>query len=424
MTDFAELHSHLYGCLTVDDLYFLAERNTPRWQIFVDSWTKAHGTPPVMDGLMDPSNRRILEKHYHFKSASDFPKFQACFDLIIALSSTEPEELREIALRVAAREPAVHAEYRQLLSPFLPMDDFKARMKALALAFEESNRLNPKKTAKLAVSIPRRIDRANEYWIALQDLLQEDAVSRQIVGVDFCAQEEGNPPSAIAPLLASIQSFNTQHPDRALAILYHVGESFADKSVESAVRWIVEAARLGCHRLGHAIALGIDPEMFSLSTRQEIVRERMDQIQFELSELDSLQSAGLELEPDALKVELEQLERCGTESVTITYDSKRVRNLKLFQDWAMQEIKKTPAIIESCPTSNVRIAAIQGRHPIHRFLEAGIPVVIGADDPGIFDTDLPGEFQILESWGISAEEIAKLKARSLEVTSEKLVRRA
>ncbi|MBL8019311.1 MAG: hypothetical protein JNM27_06580 [Leptospirales bacterium] len=427
MTDFAELHSHLYGCLTVDDLYFLAKRNTPRWQIFVDSWTKAHGSAPIMDGLMDPSNRGLLEKHYHFKRASDFPKFQACFDLIIALSSTEPEELREIALRVAAREPAKHAEYRQLLSPFLPVEDFKARMRALALAFEESNRANRGKIARLAVSLPRRIDRAREYWKALQEIMEEEAVARQIVGVDFCSQEEGNPPQAIKPVLEEIHAFNRANPDKALAILYHVGESFSDKSVESAVRWIVQAARFGCHRLGHAIALGIDPQMYGGTTRMEILSERVDQIRFELAEIESLNAVGIKLDPASLKAELSMLEKQMVERpdelVPIRYDEQRLANLRAFQDWAMQEIRKTTAIIESCPTSNLRIAAIQGRHPIHRFIDADLPVVIGADDPGIFDTDLPREFDILVDWGFSGEELARLKARSLEVTSEKLVRR-
>lgn len=427
MTDFAELHSHLYGCLTVDDLYFLAKRNTPRWQIFVDSWTRAHGSAPILDGLMDPANRGLLETHYHFKRASDFPKFQACFDLIIALSSTEPDELRDIALRVAAREPAKHAEYRQLLSPFLPVDDFKARMRALALAFEESNRLNNGKTARLAVSLPRRIDRAREYWNALLELMEEEAVARQIVGVDFCAQEEGNSPQAIKSVLEEIHAFNRSNPDKALAILYHVGESFADKSVESAVRWIVQAARFGCHRLGHAIALGIDPEMYSGTTRLEIASERIDQIRFELAEIDSLNAAGVELDAATLHTELSRLEKQIVDRpqdlVPVKYDEQRLANLRAFQDWAMQEIRKTPAIIESCPTSNLRIAAIQGRHPIHRFIDADLPVVIGADDPGIFDTDLPREFDILADWGFSNDELARLKARSLEVTSENLVRR-
>jgi adenosine deaminase len=46
--------------------------------------------------------------------------------------------------------------------------------------------------------------------------------------------------------------------------------------------------------------------------------------------------------------------------------------------------------------------------------------VIGADDPGIFDTDLEKEFETVRKWGVSESEIAQLKKNSLEFTSEKL----
>ena len=57
-----------------------------------------------------------------------------------------------------------------------------------------------------------------------------------LTGIDFCFLEEGFPPKDKAELFRAVQTFNDEHPERALAILYHVGESFADKSLESAVR--------------------------------------------------------------------------------------------------------------------------------------------------------------------------------------------
>lgn len=50
-------------------------------------------------------------------------------------------------------------------------------------------------------------------------------------------------------------------------------------------------------------------------------------------------------------------------------------------------------MIESCPTSNLRIGGVPDptAHPIHRFLASGVNLAICADDPGIFDTSLAQE---------------------------------
>jgi adenosine deaminase len=68
----------------------------------------------------------------------------------------------------------------------------------------------------------------------------------------------------------SRQAHRLPQPDHALAGLYHVGESFTDKTIESAIRWVHEAAEAGAHRLGHAIALGVEPHSYGPHTRHEI----------------------------------------------------------------------------------------------------------------------------------------------------------
>ena len=85
-----------------------------------------------------------------------------------------------------------------------------------------------------------------------------------------------------------MKDFNHRHPERALAILYHVGESFDDKSLESAVRWVHEAAEFGAHRLGHAISLGVDPRLYGNHIRNESVAERIDQLNYDLNHRDGL----------------------------------------------------------------------------------------------------------------------------------------
>ncbi len=244
---------------------------------------------------------------------------------------------------------------------------------------------------RLAVSLHRSDPWAG--WARVQELALGPN-GQALTGIDFCFVEEGHPPKAMAAFFAAVRGFNDAHPARALAILYHVGESFGDKSLESAVRWVQEAAELGAHRLGHAIALGVDPSAFGEHDRTETVGERRDQLGNDLAHCRALRSVGVRVEPAEVHDELRALARLPQEELlTIHYDQDRLDQVRRRQDYAMDAIGATGAVIEVCPTSNRRIGGIEdpAHHPIHRFLSADLAVVVSSDDPGIFGTDLPAE---------------------------------
>lgn len=215
-----------------------------------------------------------------------------------------------------------------------------------------------------------------------------------VTGIDFCGIEEGHPPRAKAEFFDAVHDFNAAHPDRALAILYHVGESFRDKSVESAVRWVDEAAELGAHRLGHAIALGADPALLGAHVRQESVAERRDQIAYDLRHMDGLRAVGVDISESALRAELDGLVSLSDNMmVDIEYDEARLAEVRRRQDFAIERVRASGAVIEVCPTSNRRIGGFDdpAHHPVHRFLAAGLPIVISSDDPGSFGITLDDE---------------------------------
>ena len=67
--------------------------------------------------------------------------------------------------------------------------------------------------------------------------------------------------------------------------------------------------------------------------------------------------------------------------------------------------------VEVCPSSNIRTRAVAtlAEHPLPRLLDAGVPVTLATDDPGMFHTDLNREYLLThEHFGLSRGDLADL----------------
>lgn len=67
--------------------------------------------------------------------------------------------------------------------------------------------------------------------------------------------------------------------------------------------------------------------------------------------------------------------------------------------------------VEVCPSSNIRTRAVatMAEHPFPRLLDAGVPVTLATDDPGMFHTDLDREYLLVhEHFGLSRGDLADL----------------
>ncbi len=410
-----DLHLHLYGCLPARMLWETAHtKQNIDWDFFETEFEQQFAIRPDMNRLLqEPSEENFIRfcELYTVSEPVTFAQFQAKFNLIIAIM--ELRDLAEVAdvvqkvCQTHLQQGIQYAEYRMLFPPWIEESLMLQLLHTICEALSSFEQTTHQEfEGRLSLSLPRTQQGEVHYEWLRYAMERFPAVAQMTTSVDFCFIEEGFPPKDQQALFQRILKDNEKNPQQALAILYHVGESFEDKGLESAVRWVHQAAIIGAHRLGHAIALGIPPKRYLGETYSESVEERLDQIEYDLSNREGLQNAGVHINPEKLLSEQHQLQgKNKTERIQKTYDLFQLEQIQLRQNYVMNYLRDHNVCVESCPTSNLRIGRIENvEHPLHRFLQANLPVVIASDDPGLFDTTLQQEAKWVSQYVTNSEE--------------------
>lgn len=431
--NFPDLHNHLYGSISAETLYEIGKNNpAPRWHIFTGLYEKINGKEINVNKFFhEYRDIQNFKELYLFNKRAPFLEFQSKFNLIIALSKFDEEEIRFVAKEIVSQqnEQGVNiGEYRIMYAPNANKETYFAKTIAACEGLKEGETLAKQNMkARLVVSLHRDGNYTEQYQWIKELMYENDLVRKYLVGIDFCYIEEGFPPREKKDFFAKILEDNNKFPHSALSILYHVGESFADKTPKSAVRWVGESALWGAHRLGHCISLGINPESFRDRLIEEKVSERLDQIEFELKYFEELKSFGATSDYSLLLKESDLLKyRDPDDKISFPMNKKYIEELHTLQEFTMHLIKnKSNSIIECCPTSNLLIGMLPDMksHPIRRFLNNGLRVTISSDDPGIFDTNIQQEYKLAANAGLSQEDLDDLKQKSIYYSSEKLSER-
>jgi adenosine deaminase len=115
-------------------------------------------------------------------------------------------------------------------------------------------------------------------------------------------------------------------------------------------------------------------------------------------------------------------EAAGPESVRAARDILKTRRfghmVRAIEDKKLiEELKAGKAVPEVCVSSNLVLHVFEdyASHPLRKFFDAGLKVVLGSDDPSFFSTSIGREYQIAkEHFGFSDKELRQITRNAIE----------
>lgn len=409
-----DLHVHLHGCLSAEDLWHQGKdiyKNQDKllhW--YAEEYQKAWGRLPDYRQYWESTNGiELLKNDYIFAEANNFARFQACFNLIVALCPMSPNSFKveERIIRKVAKQGLEYFQARTLIPIRFNNKEVELFLCELCKKVQELNSELPMQTS-LVFCLFRENSLAQKQYQQLRDFIKAyPDLGSNISGIDFAFNEEGAPPKEKVSLFKKFHQDNQTL--QKLEILYHVGESFTDKSLNSAIRWVWEANALGATRLGHAIALGVDPKNYAGRRIQELKTERLDTINWLINHHGRLKEHGYHSNLKDLRKEIPFINKWEADTIPVEADKTSIEDSRALQVAVAGVLKEEKAFIETCPTSNLRIGQITQPifHPLKFFHEQGLNYTVCTDDPGIFNIDWTTEYEF-------SQQISKLAESKLK----------
>lgn len=97
----------------------------------------------------------------------------------------------------------------------------------------------------------------------------------------------------------------------------------------------------------------------------------------------------------------------------------------VYDERLLELVSSRGVAIECCLSSNVILGAVQSydKHPILRFREHGIPVVLGTDDPLALSTSISREYSIAAALGLSFQDLKEITRTAIAFAFTSVQRR-
>lgn len=414
----SEAHLHLYGCLRAEDLWSIGkdryQQLTPRMEWFAKEYAAAFNMTPTWRLWWETDHGFTdFKETFIFAKPGPFSAFQAKFNLLIALNPPTPGEY-SLVRRVLAGHEAEGGikEYRTFLPMYLADQDREAYV--LGLLGEVRERTSSAFQPLIALSLFRTPEVAETAYAWLNGFcLRHPWTMEYLTGIDFCGSEHGHPPKLKQAFIERLY-YDNQIRTRPWHVLYHVGEMWDQISLASAARWVVESCQYGVTRIGHGMALGVEPTILLGQITTEPLAEFLDHLKWLEYHAAELAAFGYTTKHRTWWHD-QGVSFTKNGLVTWHWSVEHCEHVRILQDALLHMLKPYQPLIEVCVTSNMRIGSLRtaSDHPLKRFLDHQLQICASTDDPGIFDLSLRSEEQILrETFGCSKEELQRFEGHT------------
>lgn len=122
--------------------------------------------------------------------------------------------------------------------------------------------------------------------------------------------------------------------------------------------------------------------------------------------------AGLGITVHAGEANLPKSPRYVTDAIEYLGAQRIGHGIQIHRDPAvMKSVIDKNIVLEVCPKSNWLTNAISdlNDHPVRTLYDAGVPITLNTDDPGVFNTDLNQEYQIVaDRFGFEEDDFKKM----------------